>query len=661
MTGTEHRRGRALAGATVTTSDIARLADVGRAAVSNWRRRFPDFPVPVGGSSASPHYALADVEAWLIRHQKPFRLRPVDRVWQALRGAADDLQLGDRIGYLGLFLVLLERDPSRWRALAGRFDAAVTEELTHALGALVPEAADLVTEAPDRDGLAIVRLTADATEHADHRVVFDFLCHRYREVHSRRHTDTPQAYAELMVAVTAPYGRVLDPACGLGTLLSAAQRAGASELWGRDASVTEARLTAARLLLHGGLGRVTAAEPSGSADSAPGLADAVICDPPPGERPRWHTDAAEGGDREPPPRGEPELAWVQHCLSQVRPGGHVAILMPPAAATRRAGRRVRAGLLRAGALRAVAALPSAGPAGAAAPDLWVLRRPDGGDQPAHLLVVDATDDLGAAERAWTAFRTGNAGLPDRSLAVPIVDLLDDDVDVNPGRWLVPAGSPTDYRPAWDRMEASLAGLTSILPELRADPPTGAGPTVTVGELARAGALTIRQAPPGTAVVDAGPLTMVTSQDIRQARSPSGRAHPLHGAISVRAGDVVTPLAPRAPAVRVMSGSDVLLGPRLYLLRVDPEQVDAYFLAGFLRIAQHPAATGSASLAVRSDIRRVRLPRLPLGEQRAYGEAFRRLMAFEDGLRELVELGEGVVEQAFRGLGDGSLRSAVSDD
>ncbi|GAA4227931.1 hypothetical protein GCM10022254_16830 [Actinomadura meridiana] len=38
----------------VTASEIARLAEVGRAAVSNWRRRFDDFPDAVGGTPASP-------------------------------------------------------------------------------------------------------------------------------------------------------------------------------------------------------------------------------------------------------------------------------------------------------------------------------------------------------------------------------------------------------------------------------------------------------------------------------------------------------------------------------------------------------------------------------------------------------------------------------
>jgi hypothetical protein len=44
--------------ATVSAADIARLAGVGRAAVSNWRRRYPDFPPPVGGPASSPRVGL---------------------------------------------------------------------------------------------------------------------------------------------------------------------------------------------------------------------------------------------------------------------------------------------------------------------------------------------------------------------------------------------------------------------------------------------------------------------------------------------------------------------------------------------------------------------------------------------------------------------------
>ncbi|PLW72313.1 hypothetical protein C0036_13270, partial [Streptomyces sp. DJ] len=50
---------------TVSAAEISRLAGVGRAAVSNWRRRHPDFPAPAGGTDASPLFALGEVEEWL--------------------------------------------------------------------------------------------------------------------------------------------------------------------------------------------------------------------------------------------------------------------------------------------------------------------------------------------------------------------------------------------------------------------------------------------------------------------------------------------------------------------------------------------------------------------------------------------------------------------
>jgi len=49
----------------IKAADIARLAGVGRAAVSNWRRRHADFPDPVGGPPTSPTFPLPEVEAWL--------------------------------------------------------------------------------------------------------------------------------------------------------------------------------------------------------------------------------------------------------------------------------------------------------------------------------------------------------------------------------------------------------------------------------------------------------------------------------------------------------------------------------------------------------------------------------------------------------------------
>ena len=49
----------------ITAAAIARLAGVGRSAVANWRRRYPDFPQPAGGSATSPTFDPGAVEEWL--------------------------------------------------------------------------------------------------------------------------------------------------------------------------------------------------------------------------------------------------------------------------------------------------------------------------------------------------------------------------------------------------------------------------------------------------------------------------------------------------------------------------------------------------------------------------------------------------------------------
>src|SRR4051812_42915011 len=49
-------------------SDIADLAGVSRAAVSNWRKRMSDFPDPVGGNASKPLFAASDIAEWLTTH-----------------------------------------------------------------------------------------------------------------------------------------------------------------------------------------------------------------------------------------------------------------------------------------------------------------------------------------------------------------------------------------------------------------------------------------------------------------------------------------------------------------------------------------------------------------------------------------------------------------
>ncbi|MFC4062235.1 N-6 DNA methylase [Planomonospora corallina] len=628
-------------GATVTAGDIARLAGVGRAAVSNWRRRFGDFPGPVGGTASSPLFSLAEVESWLRAQGKLQSLPEDELLWQRVRNSADDLRLLSLVSRLAA-------------AVAHRRLAELLEADDSEVADALP---DLVVD--DRD-VPLIRATAALAEARGPEETVEFLYTRYTEAHSRRVQVIPEEVARLMAELVEPRtGAVFDPACGHGGLLIAAGgEPGALRAVGQERDGDAARLASARLAVRG----IDADVRQGDAltgDAFPCLqADAVLCSPPFSER-GWGYEELAGDPRWQyglPPRGESELAWVQHCLAHARPGGQVVVLMPPAAANRRSGRRIRSQLIRTGALRAVVALPpGSAPQSAMPPHLWLLRRPDLGDRiPSHVLMVDATDSREAVLPAWHAFRED----PGREAAgggraVPVIDLLDDDVDLTPGRYLLrTAAAPGVAGRTADELLAAVTELTRLLPSV-ADSPQGPLPAVSLAELARTGALRITQTPGGRAEPEEGDTALLTAEDVVLGRPATGTGTGGPDAVVARPGDVVVPVAGRTPAAAVVEEESVL-GPNLLLIRPDPDLFDPHFVAGFLRAAAGQAS-GTASAISRTDARRARLPRLPLAEQRRYGQVFRELELFAGALRRAGETGELLRRIVLDGLMSGDLR------
>jgi hypothetical protein len=581
---------------TVSAADIARMGDVGRAAVSNWRRRYEDFPRPVGGTASSPRFSLREVEEWLRRNGKIHQVSLADRAWQRLRTAGADLRLGELVASAGRLLTDDGGDPFADRDLVG-----------------------LLTS------LAADRGPADA---------FEFLCGRYVEAHSRRLATTPADLAALMIELVTPAGLVLDPACGLGTLLLATPDG--TRAVGQDVNATSASIAETRLRLAGRDGTVAAGD-SLRADAVSGvLADVVVCDPPFNER-AWGYDELTADPRWEyglPPRGESELAWVQHCLAHTRPGGLAAVLMPAAAAARRPGKRIRGNLLRAGALRAVVSLAPGGP------DLWLLRRPAPGDRPPSHLLLMVADDLSAVAPAWRSHLRDPAG------GTPVVELLDDDIDLSPARH---GGGPTG-----DDLAREIATATEALRAIGLTPPVFDVPVApqplpetTIGELVRAGLLTLHHAP-ARMTIDTGDIPVLTADDLALDRPPSGRTTDEPGLVPIAPGDVVASVL---GAARVMSDGGAVLGPYLARYRADPAKLDPHFLAGLLRAADPANHPGSS----RTDARRTRVPRLPLHQQRRYGAVFRQLIELEDALRRATSAGETLVRLGFARLLSGDLR------
>jgi hypothetical protein len=607
--------------ATVAATDIARLAGVGRAAVSNWRRRFDDFPSPIAGTSSSPLFSLIEVEEWLRRQGKLVEVPLEERVWQRVRADVEDIDLAKAVGRIGAILA------------SGAMDVAMPQGL-----------AELVAE-------------------RGRAATFDFLYERYAEAHSRRVAVVSPEVADLMVALADVAGAtVLDPVCGSGSLLITAAGASAARLLGQDRDEASAAIAQARLRLHEHDGTVLAGDALRQDRFDSVLADAVVCSPPFGDR-NWGYEELASDMRWMyglPPRTEPELPWVQHCLFHVRPGGHVVILMPSGAADRRSGRRIRAQLLRTGALRAVVTLPAGtAPSAVGSPHLWILRRPESSDPtPTHVLMIDVADapwpqaHKRVVER-WQAFQAATKV----DGTVPVIDLLDEIVDLSPGRYASESGNTGPcFTSALDTMSVLLEDLRGIIDELRT---LGAGgETVhrtTIAEQVKAGALTVLNGP--RTEIGSGKIPLLTLEDIVDRQPPTGRTIPSTKMITLRPGDVVVPSGGRIFAVQVIDEGEAVLGPGLQILRADPDRLDPACLAGFIRIAalQHAQSRGQTGTS-RLDSRRIELPRIALPEQRRLGIAFRRLDTFEAMLGRLTEEGSHLVNLALRGLSEGTLNA-----
>ncbi|WP_200307495.1 N-6 DNA methylase [Streptomyces adelaidensis] len=668
-------------GTEVTAAEIARLAGVGRAAVSNWRRRHVDFPKPVGGTETSPAFALGEVEEWLRRQGKLAEVPLKERVWQQVTGHPEGPVTA--LVHAGCALLHLHDRPLAWLELSACPDdeqlaRLLSDPLGHVLtprfGPAGEPAGPRPTPAELLPSIPLLRAATELAADLGARQTFEFLLARHLDANPRQYTLTPAELAELMAELVGTARSVLDPACGTGALLRAVAARPGQELYGQDSARELAALTALRLALRTKGTVRTAPGDSLRADAYEHLrAEAVLCHPPFNERNWGHDELAYDPRWEYgfPARTESELAWVQHALARLEDGGTAVLLMPPAAASRRSGRRIRADLLRRGALRAVIALP----VGAAPPyniplHLWVLRRPGKAAVRPELLLVD-TGRLGAEGRsgfdwaavrtavldAWRPFdRTGEvAERPGLSRSVPAIELLDDDVDLAPARHLPPAaagGGAEELAAVRERLGETLRLTADLTPPVADEAPPTRWPLTTVGELARGGALLLRTG-------GNGPYARVlTDHDVLAGTAPSGTL-PESGDVPVlvEAGDVVVPVLGGGGVARVIDEetAGAALGRNLTLLRPDPAALDAWFVAGFLRgTANSRQASSYASTATRLDVRRLQLPRLPLDQQRRYGERFRALAAFEDALRQAGRLGERLVRGMYDGLTDGTV-------
>ncbi|MFB6836699.1 N-6 DNA methylase [Streptomyces sp. NPDC056361] len=479
-------------GALVTGAEIARLAGVTRAAVSNWRRRYEDFPAPAGGAANSPLFALAEVQAWLDKQRKGQEISPEVELWQALRAVYGEQMVA------GLAEVAA--------ALVGAPSPGLPDEVVAHVRRLVG------SEAP-------VDLVNGLTE---------------RFMDSARRAGSDQVTPERIVRAVRhfapellPDATVFDPACGTGVLLLSVASGADTRCCGQEVDADSARFAQLRAEVLGRAQVSITAGDSLRADAWPDLrADLVVCDPPAGVT-EWGREELLLDSRwelGTPSKAEGELAWLQHAYAHTGPGGHVLMVMPASVAYRKAGRRIRSELVRRGILRQVVALPPGAATSHSLPvHVWCLQRPEGSAKAETNHTVRMVDLTGNSPDGVLDPR------PDQVADVPVIELLDDTVDVTPGTHLRSRHRdyPGEYATLRKQVEKRIRRLAALLPELA----EGDGPgsldavTTSVTDLARAGLVGYVESEPVSASdqLDTDYLQgfLRSSANVRRATSTSG--------------------------------------------------------------------------------------------------------------------------------------------
>lgn len=476
----------------VRSADIAALADVSRAAVTQWRKRHKDFPRPVEGSDPdSPLFDRHEVERWLIaRGRLPQRpARQTDPV--AVAGLFSDHLRGvdgtDRIDMVGAALVAeyLTRVLARGQGLSG-----AARSLTHAklpmgvqppttLAGIDPHDAATWLQflASNSDGAAMA--LSPFAEGEEPRLLLD-LCSLMTDIapesflkvydtvlrsdrHQREHID-PQLISTLLADLIDAAGHsnqatVLDPAMGVGsTLLTLGARHRHAELIGVEIDRSTYTTAIRRSFLADRrvdfrLGNSLGADPASGI-----LASIVVSNPPWGLRefgpdvdvhdPRWLFGR-------PSPRSD--SIWLQHTIAHLADEGRGFVVTTRSELSRSGPiAALRHEMLRQGTIEAIIQLPTALflPFASIETAIWVLARPGQTVDPDRVLLINLPSTRRpdtavlnqGARRAVDEYKrwrtTGRAAETPFSTVVSVRQLLEPGVGLDPDIWLQQRDAPS---------------------------------------------------------------------------------------------------------------------------------------------------------------------------------------------------------------------------
>lgn len=515
----------------VAPSDIAELAGVTRAAVSNWRKRRADFPEPAGGTVAKPLFNRSSVENWLVANGHKLRRDSGElAVWALINRFRDAVPIQAARPLVQLVLCarkiadgsddldVLSRAARQNNLVATIQDKAQSLTPDPRLAGLLSASLEMLRQRSgdvSRSEEAIERLAGElfvaavAVEISELGAVSDYALARFGAAEGRmagEHGVVGSKISQLLADAAGDVaGIAYDPACGIGEALlqlwTKSPNKPRLHLVGSDISTEAVLIAKQRCFLHDADATIDLANVLGR-DPSPGLlADVIVAEPPFGMAmpPGFNLTDARWALAGPPPKSNSETAWLQHIIAHLAPEGRGFIVTGNGSTFNAASAQIRRSLVRARCVEAVIALPPKLLLHTAiSTALWVVRSPGASTGPGRVTFLDVSDRDPSEELPIHGWLANPEKYDDLSWARPSLEevLADDEVNLSPRHWLqvsIDVDAVTDqYEKASSELRTAIASLNGHR-TLRVVNPSATPHTVSVRALEKQGAVHITQA------------------------------------------------------------------------------------------------------------------------------------------------------------------------
>lgn len=641
----------------VSPSDIAELAGVSRGAVSNWRKRIADFPEKVGGTDANPLFDRNQVIAWLTSRgneiNQPNSGAIVWSMMNLLRGYMDVFEAQEFL----LTLMTIKKisdthNTELWNQLIGDLKSGTFHrEHLKTLFNLEPKllgvepliATQLAGHQILEIALAISQVPSSQLGEAS-----DYVLEKNIKLQGKFGAQSGFVGSRIstllaLIAVQRPKNEILyDPACGIASALISAVSLGAepSTIYGQDFSPSAIYVAKLRAYLNDIHIKIFESDVLRE-DRLPDLkADTVILEPPFGLR----FDTAMGiSDQRfvygTPPKSNADFAWIQDAIAHLSDTGRAYVITPQGSLFKKGTEEViRSGLIRAGCIETVVALPGKMLPHTSIPlALWVLRRPTNHAEE-KITFFDASEET-IPELLIPQWLSSSSQITTPSrITVFASEVLASNANLLPQNWVFrePAqyeDLEEDYSWSFERIEYAIQETEELLEKLRQPTREAATRVVTVEELLSQGVVRVQL---GRTRVSAGKDeygSCFTNTAVRKGSLPFETSTAQNQDLTAPGDVVVATINSTTAVLDPTGGHEVANGLHRFTQFNEDVLLPAFFAYVIMGTWNKRFQTGTA--IQRANIKSLEIPLPPLEEQKRLVELISFAKELEKHAKEIM--------------------------